>query len=145
MVRSFLPEPEEAVMTKRPYTICWDPRVVGAASAVLAQIIPNCFGPSCQGELAREALEATPGYSLEVVDANTGFHDDALGIGWHSPKGEGTVWLLIPKYRDMGRQDSGETAGWQGPPEVVLDGEATPAHAIDVLEALTRHLGAQRV
>jgi hypothetical protein len=124
-------------MTKRPYEICWDPRVVRAAASVVVGIIDRRIDPCRMDHWAPVAQEATRGFEsrpeVEVVKPGMGFGDDALGIGWHLP--DGAVWLLVP--------DSGYGAGWTGPPQVFLEGSVIPAHAVVVLEAMARYLNVE--
>jgi hypothetical protein len=118
--------------TVRLHAACWNPSVVRHAAAVLERIVPEGISPFSGDELALRATTILGGRYIEVVNANTGFDPQANGIGIHLHSGNGIVFLLFPDYK--------ERDGWQGPPQVVLDGTATAADAVFMLDALAKGL-----
>ena len=118
------------------HTICGDPIVNSVAWSVLKGIIPNGISPHDTGEWLMDAREGAGGYNVETIDGRTGFGEDAKGLGWHQSNGRGTVWLLVPEFKDLK-----PNAGWTGPPQVILDGDATITDAYVILRGMALQLG----
>ncbi len=114
--------------------VCWNPAVNRAAWAVLTGIVLVGLNPSQTDKLARKAKEAVPEALTSIF--LTGFGEDAQA-GIALATGNGTIFLLVPEFR------GGESDGWQGPPRVILEGEAAADDAAEVLSRLARHLNAE--